>query len=325
MPDGEFEMRAGRSRKRAGGRPDGIFLSYRRSDAQEIVGRLADDLRGYFGDGFIYRDVDSTRPAQDYVVQIHQALSRSKVLVAIVGPTWLTSKSEDGALRLQNHGDLVRLELECAIADGIAIVPVLVGGASPPSAGELPPSLTKMSRLEACPMRDADWHYDLGRLFETLENHGVIPRPESDERLPVDVKKVLSSRQRFERTLVGSRRATYNALLGAVELLGYSSVERSSEGAQVRFRTKGRRAVAKVIDSDPGKAKVVVEFDSVRAAVLSGAGFAWPIWVSVRAWERRFAVGFLANVQGVLEGRGIQEDSSLPPGVHKWRSRSREV
>jgi hypothetical protein len=43
------------------------------------------------------------------------------------------------------------------------------------------------------------------------------------------------------------------------------------------------------------------------------------------AWQRRFAVGFFDNVEGVLEGRGVGEDSSLLPGIHAWRNRKREV
>ena len=45
--------------------------------------------------------------------------------------------------------------------------------------------------------------------------------------------------------------------------------------------------------------------------------------VALRALERRFAVGFLDNVQRVLDGRGIGPDSALPPGLEKWREQSR--
>ena len=38
-----------------------IFLSYRRADEPGYVGRLADSLEGAFGEGSVYRDVDSER------------------------------------------------------------------------------------------------------------------------------------------------------------------------------------------------------------------------------------------------------------------------
>ena len=315
---------------------DGVFISYRRADSAEAVGRLTDDLRAYFGREHVYRDLDSNRSGQDYLVQIDEALDRSRVALAVIGPDWLTASGPDGRQRLTDPEDPVRQELEHALSSDTQVVLVLVGGAMPPARRTLPPSLAAIETIHACPMRDGDWHYDLGRLFESLEAHGVVPRPDHPEAVPVDVRRALAKSKRYERTMQASRRRTYDALAGTLQLLGYRGADSSAEQARVSFVTKRRQVQVNVIDGDrPGTARVVVEFDTIRGAVVgagavalsfvSGGAGGFIAWGALRAWERHFAVGFLDNVQSVLEGRGIQEDSSLPPGVHRWRSRRREV
>jgi hypothetical protein len=314
-----------------------IFISYRRSDSQPWTGRLADDLREYFGSDRIYRDLDSSRSAQDYVRQIEEALESSRVVIVVLGPQWLDSRYQDGRRRLNDSEDLVRLELERALASGIAVVPVVVGNATVPGLSDLPPSLRTLSRLQAQRLSDEDWSYDFGRLLETLESHGVVPSADATESTAFDFEQAITNTRRYERTLQASRRRAFDALLGALELLRYPRVEEDPQSAQVKFTVWGRIITAKVIDVRPGQSKVVVEFDAVRtgvaatgwlaaAAVTGGAGLLGLVGLAgLRGQQRRFAVGFLENVQRVLEGRGIGEDSALLPGVNAWRNRSREV
>lgn len=324
MSDDQSESGGARFRAPPGTR-NSIFISYRRSDSQDVVGRLTDSLRRYFGSDRIYRDLDSNRIAEDYVVQIEDALIRSRVVLAVLGPTWLTSRSASG-LGIQDVEDPVRRELERALADDVATVVVLTGDANPPAPSDLPPSLSKLARLHACRLRDEDWDYDFGRVLETLRKHGVVAAAAPGNQAPTNIKVKLTKQQRYERTVVATRRRAYDSVVGAVELLRYRAVDADPESAQVRFTTKKRRVVVKIIDAEPGKSTVVVEFDTVRAAVFAPAfTFGAAAWGVLRAWERTFAVGFLDNVVSVLEARGVSGDSSLPPGVHKWRNRSREV
>lgn len=313
-----------------------IFLSYRRSDSQAWVGRLSDDLRQYFSRERVYRDLDSNRGAQDYVRQINEALGQSRVVIAVIGPSWLESVAA-GTRRLDNPEDPVRLELSASLASGIAIVPVLVGGAIMPGSGNLPNGLASLARLHAQRMSDEDWPYDLGRLLETLEKNGLRPSmtqtdPGVGEQLPSATKK-----RRYERTFQSSRRRAFDALVGSVELLRYPTIEADPQSAQIVFNIPTRVVTAKVLDKDPGYSQIVVEFSSVRSGTLVGGSIAAlfvapPVAalaaagaVGLRGLERRFAVGFLDNVQRVLEGQGIGEDSAVFPGVEKWRNRSREV
>jgi hypothetical protein len=301
---------------------------------------LADDLRDYFGPGRIYRDLDSSRSAQDYIQQIEEALEKSLVVIAVLGPHWSDSRSQDGRRRLDDPEDLVRLEIERSLSSGIAVVPALVGNANVPPKNELPATLRTLARLQAQKLDDEDWEYDFGRLLETLESHGVVPSVDATESDSLDTRQLFTTVRRYERTLQASRRRLYDALLGTLELLRYKRLEESPQAAQIKFETASRTVTAKVIDVGPGRSKVVIEFTSINTPVLAAGslvgGLALAImtgvgavvlagWPAVRAWERRFAVGFLDNVQRVLEGRGIGEDSSSLPGVNEWRNRSREV
>jgi len=188
--------------------------------------------------------------------------------------------------------------------------------------------------VHACRLRDSDWHFDLGRLFEVLEANGVVPRPGSGDGVSMDVKASVMTKKRYGRTLPGTRRRVLSAVVGAVELLRYPTVDRDEEGAKVTFTMQRRQMVAKVIDVGPATSKVVVEFETPRGTAAAAgalalvpvtAGFSLAGWAALRAYERRTAVGFLDNVQRVLEGRGVEEDKSLLPGVHRLRTRSREV
>jgi hypothetical protein len=236
----------------------------------------------------------------------------------------------------------VRLEIERSLANGIAIVPAFVGGAAMPAAGELPHSLRSLSRLQGQKLSDEDWRYEFGRLLETLEKYGVLPlvneTGEGDEQtFTTTVKQALTGVRRYQRSMQATRRRAYDAVVGAVELLRYPRSEEDPEAAQVRFTASGRVVTAKVVDASPGRCQVVVEFTSIKwGAFAAGGALAMVVMpplgfiavaggVGLRAIDRRFAVGFLDNVQRVLEGKGIGEDSALPPGLERWRNRSREV
>jgi hypothetical protein len=325
---------AGRRGAREGVQRSRIFLSYRRSDSQAWAGRLADDLRDYFGRDHIYRDLDSNRGAQDYIRQIDEAIAQSRVVIAVIGPAWLGAHTADGARRLNEPEDLVRLELSASLAAGKTVVPVLVGGASMPTQRQVPSNLSSFTRLQAHRMSDEDWQYDFGRLLETLEKNGMrapLTRVTDEARKPsASFTKV----SRYERTLQTSRRRAFDALTGTVELLSYPTIEADPLAASVTFRALYRNIRAKVIDAGPGYSKVVVEFSTIGSTTLAGGsivsafstyGVSLLAPLGLRGLERRFAVGFLTNVQRVLEGRGVGQDSAVFPGIENWRNRSREV
>jgi hypothetical protein len=146
-----------------------LFISYRRQDSQETVGRIYDHLRRVFEDKHIFRDVDRQEAGEDYRVAIGRALARADMLIAVIGTGWLTASDRDGRRRLDDPQDMVRLELEAAFERHLRVIPVLIEGATMPNAADLPPSLQPLSYRTALPVRpDPDFERDVQRLVVAM-------------------------------------------------------------------------------------------------------------------------------------------------------------
>jgi len=146
-----------------------IFLSYRRQDSQSATGRLADDLEARFGDERVFRDREIAA-GEDFVEAIRRSVESSTVVLAVVGPRWLDARDAEGRRRLDDPRDFVRLEIEHALAAGVALVPVLVDGATMPMASELPPSLAAFARCQAVELADRRWRFDVETLVASLQS-----------------------------------------------------------------------------------------------------------------------------------------------------------
>ena len=151
-----------------------VFLSYRRKDSSTIAGRLHDRLSAAFRRTCVFKDVDSIEYGDDFNVRIAAAIERCHVLVAVVGPAWVTAADETGSRRLDDPRDPVRIEIEAALDRKLPVIPLLVGGASMPSPSELPASLRPFCSRNAARVRDdPDFHRDVDRLIRTLELHAA--------------------------------------------------------------------------------------------------------------------------------------------------------
>src|SRR3954471_18952432 len=145
-----------------------VFISYRRADSSADAGRLYDALRRRFGRENLFMDVDSLRPGEDWVDAVEAALTRSDVLLAIIGPSWAGAKDEDGELRLHKELDRVRLEIEAALRNEKPVIPVLVEAASMPTSDQLPDSLKALLRRHAIRISHATFESDLSALVRAL-------------------------------------------------------------------------------------------------------------------------------------------------------------
>ncbi|HNJ82624.1 MAG TPA: toll/interleukin-1 receptor domain-containing protein [Piscinibacter sp.] len=153
--------------------PD-IFLSYRRQDSSSATGRLADRLEEHFGPGRVFRDHESISPGDDFTEAIRRAIATSTVMLAIIGPDWLTAHDEQGRRRLEQSGDFVRQEIETALQAGVPVVPVLVEGAKMPARNELPKSIAELWRINAIELSESRWPFDTEQLMRTLQSRYVI-------------------------------------------------------------------------------------------------------------------------------------------------------
>jgi hypothetical protein len=129
--------------------PGRIFISYRRLETAWPAGRLYDVLVEHFPAEQVFKDVDSIEPGEDFVERITAAVGSCDVLLALIGPNWLTITDEEGRRRLDNPGDYVRVEIETALTRKIRVIPILVDDARMPRVNELPPTLAPLVRRNA--------------------------------------------------------------------------------------------------------------------------------------------------------------------------------
>jgi Domain of unknown function (DUF4893)/TIR domain len=145
-----------------------IAISYRRSDAQDITGRIFDRLAARYGREAVFRDIDNIRPGLDFRDQILEALSQTDVLLAIVGPYWLGPSRWKS--RISDEADPVRIEVETAMKRGIPVIPVLVGGMQMPSSSRLPASLNSFVYRHAVTVDGGmDFDVHIGRLCRDID------------------------------------------------------------------------------------------------------------------------------------------------------------
>ena len=146
----------------------GIFISYRRSDAQGEAGRVFDDLVQQFGEQTVFMDVSAIEAGRDFRKAIEEGVAKCGVLLVVIGTEWLQAKDEGGARRLSDPSDFVRIETAAALKRDIPVIPVLVRGARMPSAEQLPEDLRELAYRNCIELTHARWKSDIHLLVEAL-------------------------------------------------------------------------------------------------------------------------------------------------------------
>jgi|HubBroStandDraft_6_1064221.scaffolds.fasta_scaffold112195_4 hypothetical protein len=156
-----------------------IFISYRRDDTEGEAGRLFDDLVGKFGEDAVFMDVAGINPGMDFRKAIDDNVAHCGVLLAMIGPAWSAIKNADGARRLDDPNDFVRLEVASALARDVAVIPVLVHDAKMPRPEDLPENLKELAFRNSVEVTHARWNSDVQLLTEALGRY-VAPAAATD-------------------------------------------------------------------------------------------------------------------------------------------------
>ena len=156
-----------------------IFVSYRREDAAGWVGRLVDVMKQGFPTVPVFFDISAIKGGEDFGQAIGRSLASCRVLLALIGPRWLTAKGEHGERRLDEAEDFVRVEVKTALERGVYVIPVLLGGARMPRAAELPADLSSLARHQAHEITDSRWGYDCEQLLGVIEEALGVPAQRS--------------------------------------------------------------------------------------------------------------------------------------------------
>jgi predicted ATPase len=164
----------------------GVFISYRREDSGPYAGRLRDALSNRFGPDQIFRDLDRINPGERFPEVIERAVVSCDVLLAVIGPAWLTVRGKDGTRRLDDPDDYVRQEIAAALRrDDVLVIPVLIGSAPMPARDELPDDLADLADRNALRLSDELWDDQLARLIRALEPIVARAAPASPAARPL--------------------------------------------------------------------------------------------------------------------------------------------
>src|SRR5262245_35068761 len=110
----------------------GVFISYRRSEAQTEAALLCSRLTPILGDDRVFLDSDTIASGADFRRSIDLHLRKSRLLFVLIGQDWLETKDDTGRRRLDSLNDYVRLEIATALSQKLPIIPVLLNGAAMP-------------------------------------------------------------------------------------------------------------------------------------------------------------------------------------------------
>lgn len=154
-----------------------IFINYRRSDSSGYAGRLLDHLTNHFDQDSVFMDVKGISPGDDLMTVIEKAIGDCQVLLAVIGPQWLSVANNDGKRRLDDSQDYVRLEIATALKRNILVIPVLVGGAAMPTNSDLPSDLQGLTKRLAVTVDDRAFGQGVRDIIQKINKEFSTSRP----------------------------------------------------------------------------------------------------------------------------------------------------
>jgi formylglycine-generating enzyme required for sulfatase activity len=175
-----------------------VFISYRRTDTEYAADRIKGALEK--GGGFdVIIDKDSLRLGERYHQALQEWISECEVLLALIGPHWLSMRDPStGTRRIDDPDDFVRMEIREALRLN-KVIPVTVSSAQLPLKSELPDDLKDLPGVQAINIDIKTFNDDVRRLISGINVFGV--RPPEVGQFPIIPETVVVPRGRF---LMGS-------------------------------------------------------------------------------------------------------------------------
>lgn len=155
------------------------FISYRRDDTREIAQALYLQLKQDFGSGQLFMDANSIRVGEAWPDRVRQRLAGATVIIALIGPGWLTAHDRFGRRRIDDPTDWVRNEIFYGLQQGIPIIPVVINHTENlPDPEGLPPELKPLPLNQAKILRlDTEWTGDVAMLSRILTSYELVSEP----------------------------------------------------------------------------------------------------------------------------------------------------
>jgi hypothetical protein len=129
-----------------------VFVSFRNGDAPFAASIVYRAMVDRFGAGQVFWSGQSIPPGALWAEAIWENHRASTVLIAVIGPRWLSIVDNQQRPRLWLPGDWVHDEIAVALRESKVVIPVLLAGVPRLTAGDLPPDLVRLSQLQAVVM-----------------------------------------------------------------------------------------------------------------------------------------------------------------------------
>jgi effector-associated domain 2 (EAD2)-containing protein/TIR domain-containing protein len=151
----------------------GVFINYRSVDDPMAAASIYQWLATRFGEHQVFRDCVTLDAGTHYPTGIRSALENAAVVIAVIGPRWLTlTDPETGVRLIDRKEDWVRQEIATAFRRDIPVLPVLLKdtpeNARHPTPAELPDDIRRLGTIQALAISQRTLGPDLERLAAAL-------------------------------------------------------------------------------------------------------------------------------------------------------------
>jgi CHASE2 domain-containing sensor protein len=163
-----------------------FFVCYRRDQSSFVARSLQSALVALFGKASVFMDETAISPGQEWPREIQEAILGCSAMLVIIGPYWLTvPDAASGLRRLDDPEDWVRREVEAGLArPEVAVIPVLVEGATMPDRNDLPQSLRALSDREAFVLTGGRLDQEVDALIDGIRRGRLSPLRRAGARQP---------------------------------------------------------------------------------------------------------------------------------------------
>jgi hypothetical protein len=145
-----------------------VFINYRGEDSHSYGALLYTELARQFGAERVFLDGESIPAGADFVQELLGRVRSARVLLAVIGPRWLSASDPTGRRRIDDPADWIRRELAEAFTAGVRVIPVLTEQAQLPAEADLPADIAALSRCQYRHLRHREPTTDLARLVTDL-------------------------------------------------------------------------------------------------------------------------------------------------------------
>jgi len=146
----------------------GIFINYRGDDSGTAAALVDHEMEAWFGRDQVFVDYRSIPVGVDFAEELLGRLRTCSVLLAVMGPRWLTVTDAAGRRRIDDPADWVRREIAEALSHGLRVIPVLLDDVKLPTEADLPENIAGLSRRQRVPLRRRHTDLDLADLVERI-------------------------------------------------------------------------------------------------------------------------------------------------------------